>query len=211
MKTLEENRYKRLVNADCRRIAWFVNNSMSEDYDTMPESMRKKWVKAEYKKERYMAKKFLEGKKQNESIESKVRHIIREILSEAKPFTTDKLFKSMKDIPQEKQLNLKKWYKLGFTKKEILKMFKDKQKKGELNLESVLKSLMEGKMIEIFIQEKDLKNTLKVLKQANLKIEKDFDIGLNVGMKGIFPLEIDKKHYDDVLELLIKNNIKVKS
>jgi hypothetical protein len=30
-------------------------------------------------------------------------------------------------------------------------------------------------------------------------------------MKGIFPLEIDKKHYDDVLELLIKNNIKVKS
>ena len=68
MKTLEENRYRKLVHADARRIAWFVNNSMSENYDDMPESMRKKWVKAEYKKERYMAKKFLESKKQNESV-----------------------------------------------------------------------------------------------------------------------------------------------
>ena len=58
LKTLEENRYRKLVNADARRIAWFVNNSMSENYDDMPESMRKKWVKAEYKKERYMAKKW---------------------------------------------------------------------------------------------------------------------------------------------------------
>jgi len=80
MKTLEENRYRKLVNADARRISWFVNNSLSEDYDTMPESMRKKWVKAEYKKERYMAKKFLESKKQSESVEDKVRSIIRETL-----------------------------------------------------------------------------------------------------------------------------------
>jgi len=83
MKTLEENRYRKIVNADARRIAWFVNNSMSENYDDMPESMRKKWVKAEYKKERYMAKKFLESKKQNESVENKVRQIIREELNEA--------------------------------------------------------------------------------------------------------------------------------
>ena len=80
MKTLEENRYRKLVNADARRIAWFVNNSLSEDYDTMPESMRKKWVKAEYKKERYMAKKFLESKKQNESVENKIRQVIRETI-----------------------------------------------------------------------------------------------------------------------------------
>ncbi len=82
MKTLEENRYRKLVNADARRIAWFANNSMSEDYDTMPESMRKKWVKAEYKKERYMAKKFLESKKQNESVEDKVRQVIRETIKD---------------------------------------------------------------------------------------------------------------------------------
>jgi len=82
MKTLEENRYRKLVHADARRIAWFVNNSLSEDYDTMPESMRKKWVKAEYKKERYMAKKFLEGMKQNESIEYKIRQVIRETIKD---------------------------------------------------------------------------------------------------------------------------------
>ena len=82
MKTLEENRYRKVVNADARRIAWFVNNSLSEDYDTMPESMRKKWVKAEYKKERYMAKKFLESKKQNESVEDKIRQVIRETIKD---------------------------------------------------------------------------------------------------------------------------------
>ncbi len=63
MKTLEENRYRKIVNADARRVAWFVNNSLSEDYDTMPESMRKKWVKAEYKKERYLAKEFMKSQK----------------------------------------------------------------------------------------------------------------------------------------------------
>ena len=96
LKTLEENRYRKIVNADARRIAWFVNNSMSENYDSMPESMRKKWVKAEYKKERYMAKKFLESKKQNESVENKVRHIIREILSES--FKDEPFIQSIKDI-----------------------------------------------------------------------------------------------------------------
>ena len=59
LKTLEENRYRKLVKSECRRIAWFVNNDLSEDYDAMPESLRKKWVKAEYKKEKYLAKKVL--------------------------------------------------------------------------------------------------------------------------------------------------------
>jgi len=82
LKTLEENRYRKLVHADARRIAWFVNNSLSEDFDTMPETMRKKWVKAEYKKERYMAKKFLESMKRNEAVEEKVRQIVRETIKD---------------------------------------------------------------------------------------------------------------------------------
>jgi len=82
LKTLEENRYKRLVKSECRRIAWFVNNNLSEDYDTMPESLRKKWVKAEYKKERYLANKFLENlkeiqKKQEEQLRESIRNIIK--------------------------------------------------------------------------------------------------------------------------------------
>jgi hypothetical protein len=61
---------------------------MSEDYDTMPESMRKKWVKAEYKKERYLAKEFMKSQKAKlkENSEQKLREMIKEtvrgILSE---------------------------------------------------------------------------------------------------------------------------------
>ena len=40
MKTLEENRYKRTYNSDARRVSWFVNNNLSEDYESMPISMR---------------------------------------------------------------------------------------------------------------------------------------------------------------------------
>ena len=79
MKTLEENRYKRLVNADARRVAWFVRNQMSEDYETMPKSFRKRWEHAKYGKERYLANKFLESRNVKESqIERKLRQIIKE-------------------------------------------------------------------------------------------------------------------------------------
>jgi len=62
MKTLEENRYKRVYNSDARRVAWLVNNNLSEDYESMPVSMRKKWSKAQYGRERYLAKEFLKSK-----------------------------------------------------------------------------------------------------------------------------------------------------
>ena len=47
MKTLEENRYKKVYNSDCRRVSWMANN-MNEDVTNMPISMRKKWTKAQY-------------------------------------------------------------------------------------------------------------------------------------------------------------------
>ena len=59
MKTLEENRYKKTYNSDARRVSWLVNNNLSEDYDTMPVSMKKKWSKAAYGRERYLAKEYL--------------------------------------------------------------------------------------------------------------------------------------------------------
>ena len=102
MKTLEENRYKRLVNADCRRIAWFVNNSMSEDYDTMPESMRKKWVKAEYKKERYMAREFIKSQKaklkeQKLTSEQQLKETIRDLM-EAKQIQFQIPYRDQKNV-----------------------------------------------------------------------------------------------------------------
>ena len=91
LKTLEENRYRKIVNADARRVAWLVNNSLSEDYESMPKSMRKKWSKAQYGRERYLAKEFLKSKldqlkeQLNEmKLRKAIRGIIREQLNEAK-------------------------------------------------------------------------------------------------------------------------------
>ena len=81
MKTLEENRYRKIVNADARRVAWLVNNNLAEDYDLMPKSIRKKWPKAAYGRERYLAKEFIKAQKIKLK-EQKLRHKIREIIKE---------------------------------------------------------------------------------------------------------------------------------
>ena len=79
MKTLEENRYKKTYNSDARRVAWFVNNNLSEDYETMPITMRKKWSKAQYGRERYLAKEFLKSQKQRMA-EHKLRKLVRKVV-----------------------------------------------------------------------------------------------------------------------------------
>ena len=80
MKTLEENRYRRIVGADARRVAWFINNSMSEDYDSMPKSLKKRWEHARYGKERYVANKYLNQHLQKESV---TKQTIRKMIKEA--------------------------------------------------------------------------------------------------------------------------------
>ena len=81
MKTLEENRYKKIYNADAKRVAWFVNNQMTENTETMPKSYRKRWTEAKYSKERYLAKQFMEGKNMKIA-ESKIREVIRKVIKE---------------------------------------------------------------------------------------------------------------------------------
>ena len=61
MKKLEENRYKKVYNSDARRVAWMVNNE-GVSLDDMPISMKKKWTKAQYGRERYLATEFLKSK-----------------------------------------------------------------------------------------------------------------------------------------------------
>ena len=69
MKKLEENRYKKVYNSDARRVAWMVNNE-GVSLDEMPMSMKKKWSKAQYGRERYLATEFLKAKleQMNESV-----------------------------------------------------------------------------------------------------------------------------------------------
>ena len=104
MKKLEENRYKKVYNSDARRVAWMVNNEGVE-LSEMPKSMSKKWTKAQYGRERYLAKEFLKSKKQ-QMTEQKLRKAIRGILIEAKrreleihvrdKIKTDKILKKLR-------------------------------------------------------------------------------------------------------------------
>ena len=64
LKTLEENRYRRIVNADARRVAWFINNNM-------PKSLAKRWEHAKYGKEKYLAHRFIESKLKTENLSYK--------------------------------------------------------------------------------------------------------------------------------------------
>jgi hypothetical protein len=82
MKTLEENRYKKTYASDARRVAWMVNNNLSEDYESMPISMRKKWSKAQYGRERYLAKEYVKHLNSKELAEQKIRSVVRDAINE---------------------------------------------------------------------------------------------------------------------------------
>ena len=84
-KTLEENRYKRTYKSDARRVSWMVNNNLTEDYEAMPISMKKKWPKAAYKRERFLAKEFVKHLRTNElNQEMKLKESIRKIVGKEK-------------------------------------------------------------------------------------------------------------------------------
>ena len=83
MKTLEENRYKKTYNSDCRRVSWMVNH-MGENVENMPISMRKKWTKAQYGRERYLAKEYMKHLESKQLSEMKLRRTIRNIIKEVK-------------------------------------------------------------------------------------------------------------------------------
>ena len=79
MKSLEENRYKRTYNSDARRVSWLANH-MGEGLDNMPVSMKKKWSKAQYGRERYLAKEFLKSKKAEQKLRESIRKIIKRLI-----------------------------------------------------------------------------------------------------------------------------------
>ena len=81
MKKLEENRYKKVYNSDARRVSWMVNNE-GIDLQEMPVSMRKKWTKAQYGRERYLAREFTKHLESKQITEWKLRKAIRKIIKE---------------------------------------------------------------------------------------------------------------------------------
>jgi hypothetical protein len=81
IKSLEESRYRKVYYPDARRVAWFVNNSALKEID-MPETMLKKWKLAEYKREKFLAKKYMKEVLTQEINESKLRKLIHKIIKE---------------------------------------------------------------------------------------------------------------------------------
>ena len=81
MKKLEENRYKKVYNSDARRVSWMVNNE-GVDLQEMPKSMRKKWTKAQYGRERYLAKEFLKAKTGEQKLKESIRKIVTRLIND---------------------------------------------------------------------------------------------------------------------------------
>ena len=133
MKKLEENRYKKVYNSDARRVAWMVNNEGVE-LSEMPKSMSKKWTKAQYGRERYLAKEFLKSKSEQLSEGS-----LKKAMQQWKYIE-----KGLK--PKQKKLVQKALKRL---KPKMDKNFKNKDYQdyidGELDIKVPLPDLMFGK------------------------------------------------------------------
>ena len=118
-KTLEENRYKKTYASDARRVSWLVNNNLSEDYEAMPISMKKKWPKAAYKRERFLAKEFVKHLRTNElnqemKLKESIRKIVKGLMTEQKKNLTEA--KRVK----YKERDWKKYEKLAKKGKNIM-------------------------------------------------------------------------------------------
>jgi len=81
IKSLEESRYRKVYYPDARRVALFVNNSTLKEAD-MPESMIKKWKLAEYRREKFLAKKYMREVLNQKINESKLRKLIQRLVTE---------------------------------------------------------------------------------------------------------------------------------
>ena len=81
IKSLEESRYRKVYYPDARRVAWFVNNSTLKETD-MPETMLKKWKLAEYRREKFLAQKYMREVLNQKINESKLRKLIQRLVTE---------------------------------------------------------------------------------------------------------------------------------
>ena len=81
IKSLEESRYRKVYYPDARRVAWFINNSTLKETD-MPETMLKKWKLAEYRREKFLAKKYIKEILNQKINESKLRKLIQRLVTE---------------------------------------------------------------------------------------------------------------------------------
>ena len=55
-------------------------NTMCENVENMPKSMRKKWTKAQYRRERYLAKEFLKTQQTENNLRESIQKILTRLI-----------------------------------------------------------------------------------------------------------------------------------
>ena len=212
MKKLEENRYKKVYNSDARRVAWMVNNEGVE-LSEMPKSMSKKWTKAQYGRERYLATEFLKSKSEQLS-ETKFYAFFNK-----KKHTIDG--KSLYDAKQKAILKLKvPKSKVGMlsivnAKEHDRGGFRFEQKLREQIREIIKEQLNEAyRSQSIFFDKKDKSKLEKLLKKNKGKFpfnpsgESVVNWSLNDrGSKGLEWSGIPKAKYNKAVEFFMKNKL----
>ena len=212
MKKLEENRYKKVYNSDARRVAWMVNNEGVE-LSEMPKSMSKKWTKAQYGRERYLATEFIKSKSEQLS-ETKFYAFFNK-----KKHTIDG--KSLYDAKQKAILKLKvPKSKVGMlsvvnAKEHDRGGFRFEQKLRQTIREIIKEQLNEAyRSQSIFFDKKDKSKLEKLLKKNKGKFpfnpsgESVVNWSLNDrGSKGLEWGGIPKAKYNKAVEFFMKNKL----
>ena len=202
MKKLEENRYKKVYNSDARRVAWMVNNE-GVSLDEMPMSMKKKWSKAQYGRERYLATEFLKSKSEQLSEGLDLKKLETAIKDFQKKIKKQGRVTNARDEDHLEQL-IKVYKQMGG--KKIKEQMNESKLRGVIR-EIIKEQLNEGKLQTQFeIPTREQRKVMTVLRKAKYKEGKDYDFGVAKGPK--FVLEVPKKLENKILSLLIQKNVR---
>ena len=200
MKKLEENRYKKVYNSDARRVAWMVNNE-GRTLDEMPMSMKKKWSKAQYGRERYLATEFLKSKSEQLSEGLDLKKLETAIKDFQKKIKKQGRVTNARDEDHLEQL-IKVYKQMGGKKIK-------EQKLREQIREIIEEQLNEQKFKKVILPN-DMKTKVKVskiIKKMKLKIDKDYDVKALKARGGDQVISILPKHYNKFIELAMQNKL----
>ena len=197
MKKLEENRYKKVYNSDARRVAWMVNNEGVE-LSEMPKSMSKKWTKAQYGRERYLATEFLKSKSEQLSEGLDLKKLETAIKDFQNKIKKQGRVTNARDEDHLKQL-IKVYKQMGGKKIKEQKLREQIRKiiRNELNEKSF------GDIRKIKFDKKDGKKIANIITSKKYKLTTPL-----YKLKGKdIELHIPKKEYNKAVEFFMKNKL----
>lgn len=201
MKKLEENRYKKVYNSDARRVAWMVNNE-GVSLDEMPISIKKKWTKAQYGRERYLATEFLKSKSEQLSEGLDLKKLETAIKDFQNKIKKQGRVTNARDEDHLKQL-IKVYKQMGG--KKIKEQLAEQKLRKQIR-EIIKKQLNEksfGDIRKIKFDKKDGKKIVNIVTSKKYKLTKPL---FKTKGKDI-ELHIPKKEYNKAVEFFMKNKL----